>query len=167
MTSTDTAHPLADDTAPTWLHLKDVVAGAGRPLFALFRQMPFSHRNHLCEPTAWRAMRAHAYAAAAVAHVPAPLQPTQQVTIFGSNAAAVEESRRLLNDEELAAELRRALPAANVTVVEIADLAVDEQIAVLARTTLLISMLGSKSFRLAFLPDGAQVRPCAERGSPV
>ena len=37
----------------------------------------------------------------------------------------------------------------------------EEQLELLARTTVLVTSIGSRSFRMAMLPDGAQVRPHA------
>jgi hypothetical protein len=59
--------------------------------------------------------------------------------------------------QELAAAARRHFPGAHVHALSLIYLSPLEQMAILSRTTVLVSNIGSRSFRMIFLPDGAQV----------
>jgi hypothetical protein len=61
--------------------------------------------------------------------------------------------------------LRERFPHVDVDIVQMRDLSPPEQLDELARTSVLISNLGSKSFRLVMLPDGAQACIRAPRRS--
>ena len=54
--------------------------------------------------------------------------------------------------------MRERFPHADVDVLQMRDLSKAEQLEELSRTSVLVSNLGSKSFRMVLLPDGAQVR---------
>ena len=126
---------------------------------ALTRHNRSRVQSFLCRPHAWRAIRAHAYAAAGIPHVATSAQPRPRVVFLGGNPlTAPPERRQIVNERALIATTRARFPHAEVVVSEMRDLTPRQQLAELARTTVLVSPLGSKSFRMVLMPDGAQVR---------
>jgi hypothetical protein len=102
-------------------------------------------------------MRDIAYEEAGVTHIPAIEQPQQVITILARDVKV--ERRGILNLDEISAALTDAFPDASVEVhwMKRDSLSPSEQLDVLARTTVLVSNIGSASFRMIYLPDGAQV----------
>ena len=54
--------------------------------------------------------------------------------------------------------LRKRFPDVYVDLVLMRELATQRQLEILASASVLVSTVGSKSFRMAFLQDGAQVK---------
>jgi Glycosyltransferase 61 len=142
-----------------WLRFKRLIAGHGQSMESSWRSLPSTLMSFLCGPRSWRVMRAHAYAAAGLPLRTASQLPRPRIVIFGGNPKSSHpERRQILNEKELVPALRTRFSAVDIDVVAMRDLSVRQQLAELSRTTVLISPLGSKSFRLVMLPDGAQSR---------
>ena len=106
-----------------------------------------------CGAGLWRPLRTLAYDRCGVA-LPSSVaeQPRPRVVLLGRNEF---DKRHILNADSLVTELRAALPGVAVDRVVFQDLSPTEQLRELAATTVLVSTIGSASFRLVFLPDGA------------
>lgn len=115
----------------------------------------WSRWAHTCEPEAWRRMRD-----IAKLNVQAPNVGTSAASmtplVLILDGQPETEKRMFANAEAAATNLRRALPNIEVQVTRISELSGPDQLTLLSRTTVLISNIGSRSFRLLFLPDGAQ-----------
>jgi Glycosyltransferase 61 len=142
-----------------WLRFRRLIAGRGQALESTWRRLSTPTMSFLCSPVAWRAMRAHAYAAASLPlRAAADLEGPRVVILGGNPASGVPDVRQILNERALVASLRVRLPGVDIDVVEMGDLSVAQQLEEISRTTVLVSTLGSKSFRMVMLPDGAQAR---------
>jgi hypothetical protein len=84
--------------------------------------------------------------------VPAPLLAIPRILLLGRTA---KESRRFLNVPEAILGLRSRFPGVRVEYAEMMDMTPEEQMHTLATTSVLITTVGSASFRLIYLPDGA------------
>eukprot|EP00892_Ulva_mutabilis_P004473 jgi/Ulvmu1/2398/UM131_0010.1 len=154
-----------------WVRFRKVLAGRGSTALDVHVGVGgtsnlnhrFSYWAHMCAPWPWRSMRALAYGNNGVPHVPAASLKPLVVLLDGHE----NERRQFENGEAMAEELQRELPGVEVQWLVISALTSKEQIELLARTTVLVSTIGSRSFRLVYLPDGAQMiivsPPCWRR----
>ena len=109
----------------------------------------------MCAAERFAPLRAAAYARYGITHVAAPALPgPPRVVVLGRSE---KESRRFIDAAATVAALQRALPEAAVEYVELMEASPEEQMALLSRTSVLVTTVGSASFRLLFLPDGAAV----------
>ena len=99
----------------------------------------------------FRRLRNSAYAAAGILPGPARACAPRVLVLNGRTG----DKRGLLNVRNVADTLRAAFPEAHVSVRTIADLTARQQLEELSETTVLVSNIGSRSFRLALLRDGA------------
>jgi Glycosyltransferase 61 len=143
-----------------WLRFRRLVAGHGTSMEKMWRSLPTPLMSFLCGPRAWRVMRAHAYASAGLRLRTAAELPRPRIVILGGNPKSSHpERRQIINKDQLIPALRTRFSGVDIDVVEMRDLSVPQQLAELSRTSVLVSPLGSKSFRLVMLPDGAQACP--------
>ena len=119
------------------------------------RWTPLGWRTRICERSSFRDLRDLAYALNGVAHVPAPQQPRLVISFIYKQPG---DKRRMLLDDAVLRALQRRYPQAEVAVHDYMLESADAQLAWLSRTSILVTNVGSPSFRLLFLPDGAQVR---------
>lgn len=109
----------------------------------------------MCAAERFTPLRAAAYRRYGIPHVPAPQLPgPPRVVVLGRSE---KESRRFIDAAATVAALRSAFPDAQVEYVELMEASPEEQVQLLARTSVLVTTVGSASFRLLFLPDGASV----------
>ena len=87
-----------------WLRFDRLVAGAGRVMERTWRQMPTEWMAFLCKPTAWRAMRADAYAAAGLQLRSTAELPRPRIVFLGSRPSDTtikRDKRAIVNEEEV------------------------------------------------------------------
>jgi Glycosyltransferase 61 len=114
----------------------------------------------LCRPHAWRAIRKSAYAAAGITHVATSAQKQHRIVFLsGRSQNHHPEARLIVNEDDIAAAMRTRFPDVEVVLLSMRDLTPEQQLQELSTATVMISTLGSKSFRMVLMPDGAQVRP--------
>ena len=106
-----------------------------------------------CVRSAFRDMRDAAYEKFGVPHVPAARRGTLRIGFIVKKA---RDRRRMLVPRGVVDAIRARYPEATIEWHVGQDEPLDTQIAWLARTDILVGNIGSPSFRLVYLPDGAQ-----------
>jgi hypothetical protein len=114
--------------------------------------------KRVCASSRFRDMRDTAYALHGVPHVPAAQQERVVLSIL---VKAPGDKRRMVVPGAAVAAVRAKHPGITVEWHETETEAAAVQLSWLARTSILVGNIGSNSFRLVFLPDGAQVRAFA------
>lgn len=117
-------------------------------------------RTRVCEKSSFRDMRNLAYAVNSIPHVPAPQQPRLVISFVYKQQ---DDKRRMIVDNDVIQSLQERWPDAELGVHDYILEDADTQLAWLSRTSILVTNIGSPSFRLLYLPDGAQVRRTSPR----
>jgi hypothetical protein len=116
----------------------------------------WAEQPNACEDEDFTSLRGVALSSFHIQHTPVKQQKTPVVTILSKEIAV--ERRGIVNEDALVEGLRQKFPEASVEIHAMRHMTKDAQLEVLARTTILVSNIGSASFRLLFLPDNAQAR---------
>eukprot|EP00892_Ulva_mutabilis_P006238 jgi/Ulvmu1/3987/UM183_0006.1 len=113
----------------------------------------YSNWAHMCEPFMFASMREVAYRNHGL-KVPsvADLKP---FVIFLDGKYG--EKRHLTNAVELIPKLQAEFPGVRMEHIRISRYPLDKQLAYLSKATVVITNIGSRSFRLIYLPNGASV----------
>ena len=109
-----------------------------------------------CRGKAFAAVREHAQRLLGIAARP-PRKPSSRVRL----AFLIKnegDNRRMLVPPAVLQAVRRTFPTVDIELHHAQDEAEDVQVQWLSRTDILVSNIGSNSFRMIYLPDGAQVR---------
>ena len=130
---------MVEHAGSRYLYFSDVIIGWG--------SLPCQGAHH------WLGLRDLAYKRAGVIARPASSLSPAQVTIL---QAAPHEPRQLTGMADKVAQLEQLLPGVQVVLSEMTGLDPKEQLSILANTTVLVSTVGSRGFRLVLLPSGAQ-----------
>lgn len=113
-----------------------------------------TRRAHMCHPWPWRSMRAIAYSNNDLEHTAAHKLRPKVLIIDGVEG----EKRRFQEDlSSMVPALRAEFPDAQIELVKISQLPGEEQMQLLSETTVLVTSVGSRSYWMMYLPDGAQV----------
>jgi hypothetical protein len=99
-------------------------------------------------------MRDLAYHRAGIPHIPAAQLSRQRVTLLMNVAG---EPRGMPNVERIVPDLRRSFPSLDFVQEQMMHMNATAQLRAVAATSVLVTNVGSRSFRLLFLPDGAHV----------
>ena len=130
-----------------YIRFSDIIAGWGR-------QLGPKDGPAACTQQQWQPMRDLAYQRAGIAHIPAALLAPQRVTILVNSP---DEPRGMPNIEQILPALRAQHPHVDFKLEPMKERDAMEQMRVLAATSVLVTNVGSRSFRLVYLPDGAHV----------
>ena len=112
-------------------------------------------KTQVCAHAHWQAQRDHAYRLNAVQHTPVREQTRMLISVLYKPEG---DKRRLLIGPSVVRAVQRQYPGADVEVHNAMNEEPDAQLQWLSRTSILVTNIGSASFRLLYLPDGAQVR---------
>ena len=127
------------------------------PLLGVLRQLPsdlqHAHWAHMCASSNYQRLRDTAYAKFGINRVRAAALPPHVLIIDG----APGERRHLKNISAVQDDLQLRFPGATFEYQVISQLSAAEQLYRLSNATVLVSNIGSRSFRLIFLQDGASV----------
>ena len=110
-------------------------------------------RTRPCVHSAFRSMRDAAYQRFGVPHIPAARHDALRISFIVKKST---DRRRLIVPRSVADAIRARYPEATIEWHIGQDEPLPTQIAWLARTSILVGNIGSSSFRLVLLPDGAQ-----------
>lgn len=143
---------------PRYVRFDDMVAGyGGIDFIEAFKPgddgLPSQLRGLPCTHDRWMMMRDTAYGIARVKHVPAAQQKAR--VLFLEHLP--DERRAVLNMPEVLDALHQRFADINVDSIPMSTMSADQQLRELSSTTILISNVGSASFRMVYLPTGAQV----------
>jgi hypothetical protein len=112
--------------------------------------------NHfaVCSRGRFQPMREIAYSQVGIQHIAVRHQPQLKVTYLDTMPG---ERRSILNLHKLVDAMQHRFPTVKMNVMQPRLMSADEQTRQLSETSILVSNIGSRSFRLIFLPDGARV----------
>jgi hypothetical protein len=145
-----------------YVRFETLLVGWGPLTYPNFREDP-PLTQQKCSRERWQPLRELAYERMGVQHTPAALQGVPRITLLD----APGERRAVLNAATAADALRARFPSADVRLVVMRELSAEQQLHVLSQTSVFVSNIGSRSFRLLYLPDGAQVRAGLRRCQPA
>lgn len=135
---------------PRYVHMRQALASA-----AGMDWTRDGDETRICKFSKFRQMRDLAYSLFDVPHVPAP----EQERIVLSIVVKLEgDKRRMIVPKEVTDAVQRRWPHVDVELHPVANEDVDVQMNWLSRTSIFVANIGSPSFRMVYLPDGAQVR---------
>eukprot|EP00892_Ulva_mutabilis_P012438 jgi/Ulvmu1/9567/UM053_0056.1 len=106
---------------------------------------------HMCGPFPFTAMRDVAYRNFGLKVAAAPDLEPFVLFIDGQP----HERRHLTNAKELLPTLRKTFPGVRMQHAEISRYPLEEQLELLSKATIVVSNIGSRSFRLIYVPNGA------------
>ena len=115
-------------------------------------------RTKACGAARWRAQRDLAYALAGIKHVPAHEPKRAKVSVIWKGPS---ERQRLFIGQDVLDLIGNRFPDIDLEMHDVMRESAAAQMAWLARTSILITNIGSPSYRLMYLPDGAQARRCS------
>lgn len=135
---------------PRYVHIESALASGSS-----VRWTRHGSKTRICSRAHWQAQRDHAYHLNGMTHTPVRAQARMLISVLYKPK---EDKRRMLISEPVLRAVRERYPDADIEVHDAMAEKPDVQLRWLGRTTILITNIGSASFRLLYLPDGAQVR---------
>jgi hypothetical protein len=146
----NTAGP-EEEASPRYILWHDVIAG--------WAGIDFDPNNQpvgsaLCSAGRFKPLRQAAYEAYSISPLPVNKLDRTRITILGKSE---QETRQFLEVDKAIAALTKSFLEVEVTYVEMMDMPPSKQAKILSETSVLITAVGSASFRLLLLPDGAAV----------
>ena len=111
--------------------------------------------DRICEKSHFRNMRDLAYTLNARPIIPANRQPRIHISFLYKKPG---DKRRMVVDKQVLEAVQARFPDADIKMHDATVQDTDTQVAWLSRTSVFIANVGSPSFRMVYLPDGAQAR---------
>lgn len=135
---------------PRYMHIKTALASAtGRVPWVRGGQ-----RTQICGRAHFQEQRDLAYSLNGIALVPVAAQARTLITILYKDPS---DKRRMLVGQGVLQAIRKRFTDVDIEIHDGMSEYADAQLEWLGRTTIFIANIGSPSFRLIYLPDGAQV----------
>jgi hypothetical protein len=134
------------DSKPRYLRFTTLLTGHGSVYLP-------ADSTAVCSRGRFQPMRDVAFSQAGIQHIAVRHQPKIKVTYLDTQPG---ERRTIVNLHELVAAMQRRFPAVKMNIMLPQSMAAEEQMRELSDTTILVSNVGSRSFRLVFLPDGGR-----------
>lgn len=128
------------------------------------RWTPFGSRTKVCEKSHFKALRNLAYTLNAVPLVHASEQQRVRISFLYKGP---KDKRRMVVSDDVLRAVEARFPEVDVRVYDATTQETDAQLAWLSKTSIFVANVGSPSFRMLYLPDGAQARLLASANTDI